>query len=136
VKNVKIIVIKTTAKVSAYGFNCSICSNTGIKYCLKVSPEYIPVRILIKVIPICTVDKNFVGELDKLSTETALLSPFFEAISSFVFRDEIKAISAIENKPLRRIRRNIIINSIKKRHLTFKHPDDLDANKQNFHLIK
>lgn len=67
------------------------------------------------VMPICTVDKNLPGELAKFNAAVARLSPFFEAISNLVFLEETKAISAIENKPLRIIRKNIIKISIKKK---------------------
>jgi hypothetical protein len=53
------------------------------------------------------------GELASARAAVARLSPFFEAISNFVFREDTKAISAIENKPLSTIRKSIIKISIK-----------------------
>ena len=65
-----------------------------------LSPEKIPVKILISVIPICTVERNLFGELASSRAAEARRSPFLLAISSFVFREEIKAISDMEKTPL------------------------------------
>lgn len=69
--------------------------------------------MLMSVMPIWTVERNLPGELANAKAAVALVSPFFEAISNLVFRDETKAISAIENKPFNKIRKSIIKISIK-----------------------
>jgi hypothetical protein len=60
------------------------------------------------VIPICTVDRNLLGELAKSKAIWAFLFPFFAAVSNLFFRAEINAISDIEKTPFKSIRKNII----------------------------
>src|SRR5690606_14049504 len=54
----------------------------------------------IKVIPICTVDKNLVGFSESSKADFAPLLPFFFAYSSLNLREETNDISDIEKTPL------------------------------------
>ena len=78
---------------------------------LILSPEKIPVRIPINVIPICTVDKNLLGELANSNATFALLLPFFAAVSSLFFLAEISEISDMEKTPFNKIKMNTINSS-------------------------
>jgi hypothetical protein len=51
------------------------------------------------------------GELAKSSAVLALLFPFLAAVSNRLFREEINAISDIENTPFNRIKNNIMSSS-------------------------
>ncbi|SNB08019.1 hypothetical protein FPC831_520008 [Flavobacterium psychrophilum] len=73
-----------------------------------MSPEYIPVSMPMRVIPICTVDRNLFGELAKSKAVFALVFPFFAADSSRFLRADINAISDIENTPFKRIKKKMM----------------------------
>ena len=65
----------------------------------------------IKVIPICTVDRNLSGSSASFSAAIAPRLPFFASEARRVFLAEINATSDIENTPLRSISPIIIIKS-------------------------
>src|SRR5690606_27612490 len=54
----------------------------------------------INVMPICTVDKNFVGFSESSKADFAPLLPFFFAYSNLNLREETNDISDIEKTPL------------------------------------
>jgi hypothetical protein len=63
------------------------------------------------VIPICTADRNLLGEFAKSSAVLADLLPFLAAVSNLLFREEINAISDIEKTPFSRIKKRIMSSS-------------------------
>ena len=79
---------------------------------VMASPEKIPVKILISVIPIWTVERNLFGELASSKAAAAWRSPFLLAISNFDFREDMRAISDMEKIPLRITKKRIIKISI------------------------
>lgn len=66
----------------------------------------------IRVIPICTVDKNLLGSVESLRAAIAFGLPIFASFNNFDFRADMIAISDIENNPFNNIRSNIINISI------------------------
>jgi len=58
--------------------------------------------------PICTVDKNLLGEFARSSAACALGLPFLAAVSRRLLRADISAISLMEKTPFKRIRKNIM----------------------------
>ena len=96
----------------ANGWNKAIFSSRILSGSVSISPVTTPVKMLIKVMPICTVERNFEGFSVCFNTSFADLFPFWLRTSSFDFRDEIIEISAITNKPLININIKIIKISI------------------------
>ena len=65
-----------------------------------------------RVIPICTVERNRSGSCDSFKADNAALLPYFALFSNLTFRAETSAISDIESTPLHKIRSTIIIISM------------------------
>src|SRR5215207_2643427 len=61
-----------------------------------------------RVIPICTVDKNFAGTFNNFNASLACKLPFLAAFSSLILLEETKAISDMEKTPLSRIKTNMM----------------------------
>ena len=76
------------------------------------APENIPVRIPIKVIPICTVERKFVGLSIRSSTVLAVLLPFLASTCRLDLREFIRETSLIEKTPLSNISNSSINISI------------------------
>ena len=87
-----------------------ILDKKSVKSVVNLSPEKTPNKIPIKVIPICTVDKNRLGFSANSNAVFAPELPFFISFSSLNFLDETSAISDIEKIPFNKI--NTIIISI------------------------
>ena len=79
---------------------------------LRFSPEKIPVSIPIRVMPICTVERNLSGLLASANASLALASPFCVCTSNLAFLADNKAISAIEKRPFKIIKPKIIKTSV------------------------
>jgi len=60
-----------------------------------------------RVIPICTVDKNLLGAFAKSKAALALTFPFLAAFYNLFFLADINAISDIEKTPFKIIKNNI-----------------------------
>ena len=71
-------------------------------------PEKIPVRIPIRVIPICTAERNLSGSEASFRAVLARLLPLSASAWRFDLRADTTAISDMENIPLSRIRKRIM----------------------------
>jgi hypothetical protein len=76
------------------------------------SPEKIPVKIPMMVIPIWTVERNESGFWDSCNASLALTSPLLACASNLGLRDDTNAISAIEKNPLIKINRKRMNKSL------------------------
>ena len=111
VKYVTTTTIITWATTKAYADGIKE-ESINAKGAAKDSPEYKPVRIPIKVIPICMVDKKRSGSLDKFNAVLAARLPFLASASRRDLRAETNAISDIDKTPFIKIRTIIIKISI------------------------
>ena len=112
VRYVTIITIVVLAIPNAYGSRAGICAIITAKLWANASPEYKPVKIPIKVIPIWMVERNLSGSFASFKAVPADLLPRFASVSNLAFRAETKAISDIARIPFSKIRPIIMTISI------------------------
>ena len=103
-----ITTIIIAAEVFAYGAIKLNCVKNRVKSAVNLSPENTPNKIPIRVIPICTVDRNLFGFSASSSAVFAPELPFFISFSNLNFLDETNAISDIEKIPFNKIKMIII----------------------------
>src|SRR3712207_6277320 len=72
------------------------------------APPTAPERTPIREIPICTVERNRLGEFASSSAERARSSPASARCLRSAFRAETNAVSDMAKRPLRRIKRTTI----------------------------
>ena len=100
------------AKVRLWAWGIPIVSSQRARSPAKASPEYKPVRIPIRVIPICIVDKKRSGSLARRRAVFAVLLPFLAAVSKRLLRADTMAISDMDKMPFKKINPKIITISI------------------------
>ena len=94
--------MKIGLTVSAYAANHSICSLIYVAIgSEKIAPEYKPVTILIKVIPICIVENISFGSSASLIAIRAPRLPASAFSSNKPLRALIIANSVMENRPFK-----------------------------------
>ena len=71
-------------------------------------PENIPVRIPMRVMPICTADRNLSGSEARFRAVLADLLPLLASACRLDLRADTTAISDMANIPLSRIRKRIM----------------------------
>ena len=113
VRNVTMTTIIPFAKESAAPSDIPAFSKTSANSAAILLPEKIPVRIPMRVMPICTADRNLSGSDASFRARFAFLLPLSASVCRLDFLAEIRAISDMAKKPFSRIRRRIIkISSI------------------------
>ena len=93
-----------------------ICRNDSASDDASLSPEKIPVRIPIKVIPTWMAERNLSGSDASFKAVLAPGRPFSASVWRLDLRAEIRAISDIAKKPFRRIRKRIMKISLMANH--------------------